>query len=38
MPDQKPEQDDPDRTWQRAKVIATLADAVARIAELVLRR
>lgn len=38
MPDQKNEQDDPDRRLQRWKVIATFADAVARIAELLLRR
>jgi hypothetical protein len=37
MGDQTDKQDD-DRRWQRARVIATFADAVARIAELVLRR
>lgn len=30
--------EDCDRRWDRAKVIATIIDAVARIAELVLRR
>jgi len=38
MPDQRNEQEDPDRRLQRWKVIATFADAVARIAELFLRR
>jgi hypothetical protein len=38
MPDQKSEQDDSDRRWQRAKVIATFADALARLAELFLRK
>lgn len=38
MADQKPEQNDSDQRWQRARVIATFADAVARIAELFLRR
>jgi hypothetical protein len=38
MPDQKAEQDTPDRWWERMKVIVTLLDAVARIAEPFLRR
>jgi hypothetical protein len=36
MPDQ--DKDDPERRWQRAKTIATIADAVARLLEVVLRR
>lgn len=38
MPGQKVEQDTPDRWWERMKVIVTLLDAVARIAEPFLRR
>lgn len=46
MPDQIPESDDPNRkerddpdcNWHRAKVVATIADATARIVELFLHR
>lgn len=37
MPDQEG-QEESERRWERARVIATIADAVARFAELVLRR
>jgi hypothetical protein len=36
VPDQ--EVDDPERRWDRAKVIATIADVAVRLADLILRR